>query len=132
MDRGIIYIILALLAAFLFFFAVGYNGWGCGDSILGPNCIISTHLQTTGALLLTAGLLILLAGIFFILLVVIGDGWMEIAAAVISILAAIIAMAGVFYYMTYVNVTSPFIATIGMALTVAVAVMILFVHIGSY
>ncbi|KAL5960567.1 hypothetical protein TSMEX_011706 [Taenia solium] len=126
MDRRIAYIIIALLAALLFFLAIGYNGWACGDSILGPNCIKHKVNETTGALLLTAGLLILIAGIFLIVLVVTETSWSEIASAVIATVAAILAIAGVFYYLDHMRIWSPFIATIAMSLSVALAAILLF------
>ena len=132
MDRRIAYIIVALLAALLFFLAVGYNGWGCGDSILGTNCIKVKVNEITGALLLTAGLLILLASIFLILVVALGDSWTEIVSAVFATLAAIIGIAGVFYYLDSHGNWSPFIATIAMSLTVALAAILLFDVITSY
>ena len=131
MDRRVAYIIVALIAAFLFFLAIGYNGWGCGESILGSICIKSKVNETTGALLLTAGLLILLAGIFLILMVVLGDSWTEIASTVVATLAAIIAIAGVFYYLDSLKLWSPYIATIAMSLSIALAAILLFDLISS-
>ena len=75
---------------------------------------------------MTAGLLILLAGIFLIVLVAMDEDWAEIAGAVFAVLAAIIAIAGVFYYLANTATWSPFIATIAMSLTVAVAAILLF------
>lgn len=126
MDRRIVYIIIALLAALLFFVAIGYSGWACGESILGPHCIKFKVNETTGALLLTAGLLILIAGIFLIVLVVTGTSWSEIASAVVATVAAILAIAGVFYYLDHMKIWSPFIATIAMSLSVALAAILLF------
>ncbi|EUB59683.1 hypothetical protein ECG_07265 [Echinococcus granulosus] len=126
MDRRVAYIIIALVAAILFFVAIGYNGWGCGDGILGPNCLRSKVNEVTGALLLTAGLLVLIAVVFLILLVATETSWSEIASTVIATLAAIIALAGVFYYLDHRQIWSPFIATIAMSLTVALAAILLF------
>ncbi|KAH9280836.1 hypothetical protein ECG_07271 [Echinococcus granulosus] len=126
MDRRIAYIIIALVAAILFFVAIGYSGWVCSGSILGPNCLKSKVNEATGALLLTAGLLVLIAGIFLILLVVTGTRWSEIASAIIATLAAIMAIAGVFYYLDHMKIWSPFIATIAMSLSVALAAILLF------
>ncbi|CDI96990.1 expressed conserved protein [Echinococcus multilocularis] len=126
MDRRVAYIIIALVAAILFFVAIGYNGWGCGDGILGPNCLRSKVNEVTGALLLTSGLLVLIAIVFLILLVATEASWSEIASTVIATLAAIIALAGVFYYLDHRQIWSPFIATIAMSLTVALAAILLF------
>ncbi|KAL5105439.1 hypothetical protein TcWFU_009646 [Taenia crassiceps] len=126
MDRRVAYIIIALVAALLFFVAIGYHGWGCGDSILGPGCIRNKVNEVTGALLLTAGLLVFLAAIFLILLVVTESSWSEIASAIIASVAAILAIAGVFYYLDSRKFWSPFIATIGMSLSVALAAILLF------
>lgn len=132
MDRRLGYIFVALVAAILFFVAVGYNGWGCGDSILGPKCITSKVHEIAGALLLTAGLIILLAAIFLILVVTNGSNWTEIASTVAATIAAIIAIAGVFYYLNSRNLWSPFIATTAMSLTVALAAILLFDLITFY
>ncbi|VDM34462.1 unnamed protein product [Hydatigera taeniaeformis] len=126
MDRRIGYIIIALVAALLFFVAIGYHGWACGDSILSSNCLRFKINEVTGALLLTAGLLILVAGIFLIVLVLTETSWSEIAAAVIAIVAAILAIAGVFYYLDHMGMWSPFIATIAMSLSIALAAILLF------
>ncbi|EUB59681.1 hypothetical protein ECG_07269 [Echinococcus granulosus] len=126
MNRRIAYIIIALVAAILFFLAIAYSGWGCDGSILGPNCLLSKGNEVTGALLLTAGLLIFIAGIFLIILVVTETMWSEIASTVIAILSAIIAIAGIFYYLDHMKSWSPFIATIAMSLTIALAAVLLF------
>ncbi|KAL5105383.1 hypothetical protein TcWFU_002490 [Taenia crassiceps] len=132
MDRRLGYVFVALVAAILFFVAIGYNGWGCGDSILGPKCINSNVHKTTGALLLTAGLIILLAAIFLTLVVTKDSSWTEIASAVAATIASIIAIAGVFYYLNSRNLWSPFIATTAMSLTVALAAILLFDLITFY
>ncbi|VDK22805.1 unnamed protein product [Taenia asiatica] len=126
MDRRIAYIIIALSAAILFFVAIGYNGWGCGDSILGPNCLKIKMHEVTGALLLTAGLLILIVVALLILFVATESGWSQIACTVVATLAALISIAGVFYYLDHRRIWSPFIATIAMSLTVALTAILLF------
>ena len=80
-DRRVSSINVSLLAALLYFFAIGYNRWGWGDNILGSYCIKTKVYETTGAILLTAG-------IFLILRVVLGDSWTEIVSAVFTTLAA--------------------------------------------
>ncbi|VDK24510.1 unnamed protein product [Taenia asiatica] len=125
MDRRISYILIAFVAALLFFLAIGYNGWGCGGSILGSSCIKNKVNEVTGALLLTAAFLILIAGIFLIVLVATEYDWSEIASAVIATVAAILAIAGVFYYLDHRKFWSPFIATIAMSLSVALAAILL-------
>ncbi|KAH9281164.1 hypothetical protein ECG_06249 [Echinococcus granulosus] len=54
MDRKVVYVILALLVAFLFFFAIGYDGWNCGGSIPLGQCVRYPYHKAIGALLLTA------------------------------------------------------------------------------
>ncbi|KAH9280839.1 hypothetical protein ECG_07272 [Echinococcus granulosus] len=132
MDRRLGYVFVALLAAILFFVAVGYSGWGCGDSILGPRCINQKVHEITGALLLTAGLIIFLAAIFLVLVVTDGSSWTEIVSTVATTVAAIIAIVGVFYYLNSRNLWSPFIATTAMSLTVALAAILLFDLITFY
>ncbi|VDK24299.1 unnamed protein product [Taenia asiatica] len=132
MDRRLGYVFVALVAAILFFVAIGYNGWECGDSILGPKCINLKVHEITGALLLTAGLIILLAAVFLILVVTNGSSWTEIASTVAATIASIIAIAGVFYYLNSRNLWSPFIATTAMSLTVALAAILLFDLITFY
>ncbi|KAL5105457.1 hypothetical protein TcWFU_004786 [Taenia crassiceps] len=126
MDRRVAYIIIALSAAILFFAAIGFNGWGCGDSILGPNCLKLKVHEVTGALLLTAGLLVLITTALLILFVATESGWSQIAATVVATIAAIISLAGVFYYLDHRRIWSPFIATIAMSLTVAITAILLF------
>ena len=125
LKEKIAYIIVALLATILFFLAVGYNGWGCNDSILGPNCIKVKVNEITGALLVTAGLLIFIAAVL-LLVVIRRPHWpVEITAGVFAALAAVVSIAGVFYYLDTLGQWSPFIATIAMALSVALATFIL-------
>lgn len=126
MDRRIGHIIIALSAAILFFVAIGYTDWACGGSILGSNCLQYKVNEVTGALLLTAAFLILITGIFLIVLVTTGAEWSEITSAVVATAAAILALAGVFYYLNERGLWSPFIATIAMSLTVALAAILLF------
>nr|CDS30334.1 expressed protein [Hymenolepis microstoma] len=126
MDRKICYIIIALLSAFLFFLAVGYNSWPCGGSPLSNGCKKMKLYETTGALILTAGLLIFVSAVLLIVAMLKGGKWTEIAALAFALMAAIIAMAGVFYYYDRSSVWGPFIATIGMTLTIAIAGIILF------
>ncbi|VDM18521.1 unnamed protein product [Hydatigera taeniaeformis] len=132
MDRRVGYVIVALVAAVLFFLAIGYNGWGCNDSILGPKCISDKTHEVTGALLLTAAIIITIASIFLILVVTDVWAWSEITSTVTTAMAAIIAMAGVFFYLNSRNLWSPFIATTAMSLTVALAAILLFDLITFY
>ncbi|CDI96988.1 expressed protein [Echinococcus multilocularis] len=125
MDRRIAYIIIALIASILFFIAIGYYDWTCGGSNPGPSCIKTEAKEVIGALLLTAGLLILIAGIFLIIFVVTKFPPSETASVVIAILAAIIAISGVFYHLYQVGIWSPFIATIAMSLSAELAAILL-------
>lgn len=124
MDQKIIYIVIAIISAILFFFAIGFNGWSCGGSIFSDTCLVSKVNEVTGALLLTAGLLILLGSIFLIVLVVHGDTWANIVATVLVIIAALLSLAGVLYYLDKRDLWSPFLASIAMAFTVALAAVL--------
>ncbi|CDS37719.1 hypothetical protein EmuJ_000499200 [Echinococcus multilocularis] len=53
-DRKVVYVILALSVAFLFFFAIGYDGWNCGGSNPLGQCVRYPYHKAIGALLLTA------------------------------------------------------------------------------
>lgn len=131
MDRRIGYIIVALLAALLFFVAIGYKGWFCGESILGPNCGKFEVSKTTGGLLLTAGLLIFLAAVFIIIHLAMGASWAGIVAAVLTVISAILSIAGVFYYLDKYNIWSPFIASMGMSFTIALSAIIIMDLVGK-
>ncbi|EUB59684.1 hypothetical protein EGR_05446 [Echinococcus granulosus] len=124
MDQKIIYVIIAIISAILFFFAIGFNGWSCGGSIFSDTCLISTVNEVTGALLLTAGLLVLLGGIFLIVLVVKGDTWANIVATVVVIIAALLSLAGVLYYLDQRELWSPFLASVAMSFTMALAAIL--------
>lgn len=114
MDRRIAYVIIAFVSAILFFVSVGLANW-----LSGTNPVV-------GPLILTAGLVVLLGGVFLILVVAMGDSWTEIAAAVTVTAAAILAIAGVLYYYANVGGWAPFIATVGMTFSVALAAVLLF------
>lgn len=133
MDRRFAYVIVALISALLFFLAAGYKGWECRDSILSQRCIFKLiSRETLAALIVTAGVLILLAGIFLIILILRDDDWTQIISAVLAILAAIIGMAGVLYYLDHVDTKSPFFATIAMTLSIALAAILVFDVITSF
>ncbi|KAL5960563.1 hypothetical protein TSMEX_011702 [Taenia solium] len=127
-DHRVGYIFLALIAAILYFTAIGYSGWDCSGSILGMECTKSEVNLTTGALLLTAGLVVFIASLFLIAAVTKGKDWMDILSTVLTVIAAILAMGGVFYYLDTKNIWSPFIATIAMSVTVALAAILIFDH----
>ncbi|VDL42058.1 unnamed protein product [Hymenolepis diminuta] len=125
-DRRLAYLIIALVATLLFMVAIGYNGWQCGDSILGPKCIRYKAYQTTGALLLTAGLFVFVGAIFILLAMLKDFEWAGFVALASTFIAAILALAAMFYYFDIFKVWSPFIGTIAMSLTIALAGMLIF------
>ncbi|VDM35251.1 unnamed protein product [Hydatigera taeniaeformis] len=127
-DHRVGYVVLALIAVILYFTAIGYGGWDCKGSILGQTCAKNSVNLTTGALLTTAGVVVFFAAIFLILTLTKGKDWMDILATVLTIIAAILAMAGVFYYLDKKNIWSPFIATIAMSITVALAAILICDH----
>lgn len=127
-DHRVGYIVLAIIAAILYFTAIGYSGWDCKGSILSAECTKYKVNLTTGALLLTAGLVVFVASLFLIAVVVKGNVWLDIVSTVLTGAAAILAMAGVFYYLNSRNIWSPFVATIAMSITVALAAILIFDH----
>lgn len=133
MARRISCLILALIATLLFFLAIGYNGWECSGIILGSNCKNNPVHETTGALLLTAGLLVFAAAIFIIFLMLWNHTWSNYMAAAVGFIAAILAIAALFYYFSsHKHFWSPFIATIAMSLTIALAISLITDLIGDY
>ncbi len=126
MDRRIIYVVIALIAAMMFFLAIGYDGWGCGGSIFSDGCKKLSRHETTGALLLVSGLVVLAGAIIMILVIVLNRPWTDIAAAVVIAVAAILAIAAVFFYYDVVGIWSPFISTMAMTLTISLAVVLIF------
>ena len=119
---------MSLIAALLFFLAVGYNGWKCGPSILSGPCTSNVNNPTTGALLLCAGFVIFLEAILYIFVTVTDSYYVAVAATFVVGFAAILGMAGVFYY--YHNEDpprwSPTIAIMGMSISVTLACMTLY------
>ena len=97
MNHRIGFIIVAVIAAILFYVAIGYPGWGCGDSILRPSCTQFSLFQITGALIMTAAILVTIAAIFLVILHAKGTRWASAVAAVLTVLSALLAMIGVFY-----------------------------------
>ena len=83
MDRRFVYVPVSLFAVLLFFFSVGYNGWGCGGSIFSRRCTLQCICsERVGALLLTAGALILLATIFLALFILRDEDWCIVVSAI--------------------------------------------------
>ena len=125
MDRKIGFIFVALIAAILFYISIGYPGWGCGEEILSSVCTKFDVYRITGALILTAALLVTIAAIFLIIELSLGLKWANIIAIVLTALSAILAIAGVFYYLDSVNRWSPFLAAMAMSFTIALVVILL-------
>ncbi|CDI96981.1 expressed protein [Echinococcus multilocularis] len=128
MDRKMWYLICALVAALLFFLAIGYDGWQCGSSILSGDC----HLRVTGALLLTAGLVLFLTGILLIILIVFDYFWSAVAACVLAVISAVLSLTGVCYFAKFLTVSSPLIATVAMTLTTALSCIHFFELVTMY
>ncbi|VDO11262.1 unnamed protein product [Rodentolepis nana] len=127
MDVRVLHLFLATIATILFMTAIGYNGWKCGESLLSPLCIkLDKRNEITGALLLTAGLLVFIAGAFILVYLLKGSGGPNIAATVATFIAAILASVAMFFYHSFVIGWSPFIATMAMSLTIALAIMLIF------
>ena len=131
MDRKIGYIFVALIAALLYFVAIGYPGWFCGESILGPTCGQLEVSKTTGGLLVTAGLLIVIAAILLIVSLMKNLEWASTGAAIVTTMSAIIATVGVFYYLHQHYLWSPLIATMAMSFTMALSAILLTSLIGG-
>ncbi|VDK22470.1 unnamed protein product [Taenia asiatica] len=125
MDRQIAYVVIAFVASLLFFVAIGYDGWRCGGSILGPFCRQVKEFEIIGALILTAALLTVIAAIVLILSILMGNSLTKIVSAVITTIAATLAIAGTFYYLHFLGLWSPFIATMAMTLVIVLAALIL-------
>ncbi|EUB59674.1 hypothetical protein EGR_05436 [Echinococcus granulosus] len=125
MYRKVTNATFALVAAFLFFFAIAYAGWGCGGSILGRDCLRNPESEVTGALLLTAALIVLIAGIILILQIFFHYSWSAIAVCVLAVISAILSIAGIAYYADRSQRSSPFVATAAMTLTVALSVILI-------
>ena len=125
MDRRIGYTVVAFLAALLFFVAIGYNGWYCGESILGPTCSQLSDSKVTGGLLITAGLLIVIAGVLLIISLMKNATWATRGAAIVTTISAILAIVGVFYYLNQHNIWSPFIAAMAMSFNMVLAAILL-------
>lgn len=104
MQRSIGFIFIALLAALLFFVAVGYHEWPCKYIALGPKCKRYRVYENIGALLLNAGLLIFLAAILSIIALAADIAWSFIVAMVFTPMSKILTIIGVFNYLH-----SPFI-----------------------
>lgn len=126
MSREILTIIISVVAAILFFIAIFYPSWDCSGGILGSICASAKSNEIVGILLILAAVFVTLAALFLILSYFLGSGWMDIAALVLAVIAAILAIAGVFYYISVRGVWSPVIAAIAMALTVALALILIF------
>ena len=126
MDRQVALFIIALLSAILLYFAIGYPSWDCNGSILGSYCTHIKEYEIVGIMLIIAAVFITLAALFIILSLLIGSSWMDIAAMVFAVVGAILAIAGVFYYISVRGIWSPVIAAIGMALAVALALILIF------
>ncbi len=115
---------LAILAVLFYFVGVGYDGWGCGGSVLCHPCVNQNYLKTTGALLFTAACITMFLATVLILVVIFDEEWMLLVAGLTAILAAIMGIAGVFYYHDYVDVWSPMLSGIAMMFTVVLTACI--------
>ena len=125
MNHRIGFIIVALIAALLFYVAIGYPGWGCGGRILGPFCTQFDLYTITGSLLMTAAILVTTAAFFLIILYAKGARWASVVAAVLTVLSALLAIVGLFYYLGSTQFLSAIIATMAMSFTITLAVILI-------
>ena len=130
MNLKYFYIATAIIVAFLLFLAIGYDGWGCGGSAFSDGCDKWEKMKKVGALLLTAGLLILLVALFIGLQFSSYGRGMSIAALIFVIISTVLSVAGVFYYYDKTSIWSPFIATMGMTVSIVLTVLLIydFIH----
>ncbi|VDK26289.1 unnamed protein product [Taenia asiatica] len=126
MDRKVMYTMFALAATFLFCFAIGFDGWRCGGSILSPKCRRLAHYELTAFLLLAAGVAAFIASIFCILPVLFYYPWSSAVACVFAVISAALSMVGVVYHTLDANIWSPTLASAAVALTVALATTLFF------
>ena len=126
MDRRIGYIVIAFIGALLFYVAIGYHGWFfCRNSILSEQCLQGDTYVITGSLLITAAFLITCATVFLIIEYSMDARWANITAAVLIVLSAILAMAGVFYFYRSYSFWSPSIATMAMSFIIVLAPLVI-------
>ncbi|EUB59675.1 hypothetical protein ECG_07275 [Echinococcus granulosus] len=117
MDRKILHLIFSLAVGFLFFFAIGYDGWGPGGQ----------HSDTmTGALLLTTGFVVLIAGIVLIRLILSDYAWIAIVACAYVFISAFLSIVGLCFYAKSSHIWSPIIGTAATTLTVVLSIILIF------
>lgn len=119
MDRRLMYVSFAFAAAFLYFVAIGYDGWKCDGSIFSSDCLRRPYSKMVGALHLTAALGIVTVGIFLILLIVFDYYWSALAACILAGISVILSMVGIIYNADVNQIWSPTIVTVAMTLSVA-------------
>lgn len=120
MARKLVHVTFALAAAFLLFFAIGYEGWDCKGGILSDEC------QNEGPYKVTANSAILLAGILLIFLTVFKLSWSAKVAFILAVISAALSIAGLVYYANARKHWSPFIATAAMTLMTALFSILIF------
>lgn len=126
MARKLVHVTFALAAAFLLFFAIGYEGWDCKGGILSDECQNEGPYKVTGVLLLAANSAILLAGILLIFLTVFKLSWSAKVAFILAVISAALSIAGLVYYANARKHWSPFIATAAMTLMTALFSILIF------
>ncbi|KAL5962564.1 hypothetical protein TSMEX_009680 [Taenia solium] len=122
----VVYVAFALVATFLLFFAIGYDGWNCEGGILTGECQKEGAYRLTGVLLLAANSAILLAGILLILLTACKFAWGGTVACMLAVISAALSITGMAFYANALNYWSPFIATAAMTLMFALSAILIF------
>ncbi|KAL5105367.1 hypothetical protein TcWFU_001897 [Taenia crassiceps] len=117
MDRRLMYVSLAFVAAFLYFVAIGYGGWECIGGIFSADCLRRPYIKMICALHVTAALIVLTAGILLILLIVFGYSWGSIVACGLIGISVFCSMVAIVYHADVNQIWSPTLATVAMTLS---------------
>ena len=74
---------------------------------------------------MTAAILVTTAAFFLIILYAKGARWASVVAAVLTVLSALLAIVGLFYYLGSTQFLSAIIATMAMSFTITLAVILI-------
>ncbi|KAM3172553.1 hypothetical protein ACTXT7_014297 [Hymenolepis weldensis] len=125
MYQKIFHIFIALLTVFFICLALGYHGWRCNGSVFSGECGEQEYMKIMGYLLLTTGIFSCISVTLVALSMFAYGKWLDIVVVIITIITAIFASVGVFYYYKHEKYLSPLISSIAMTLSFALMGMMI-------
>ncbi|KAH9280859.1 hypothetical protein ECG_07258 [Echinococcus granulosus] len=117
-------ILLAGAVTILLFFAITYEGWGCGGRILEDYCKRFKHFQILGPLLLASCIFVAASAILTLMGLFIPITWSDKVALLCAFVCTALTTSSVVYYHYYTGQWLPYLAATSMGISLTQAVIL--------